>query len=137
MLSIRPAGRADEPGILKVLDEADLHYGAEELNGFYVCEENGRIVGTVRLEEHPDFLFLTSLGVLPDHRHQGIATSLLINVLTRLSKPVYLYTVIPEFFKKQGFSETAAYPDLPPKNIFGCDECVPGHCVVMVKRPER
>jgi N-acetylglutamate synthase-like GNAT family acetyltransferase len=91
----------------------------------------------VRLEEHRDFLFLTSLGVLPAFRHREIAAGLLISVLAKAAKPVYLYTIIPEFFKKQGFSETTTYPALPPKNIFGCDECAPGRCVVMVKRPER
>jgi len=134
MLNIRPANDNDAPGILKVLDESDLHYSSEVLKDFYLCEEDGQIVGTVRLEEHQDFVFLTSLGVLPAHRHQGIATSLLINVLANLTKPVYLYTVIPDFFTKYGFTETTIYPDLPPKQIFGCDECVPGHCVVMAKK---
>ncbi|MFA5112696.1 MAG: GNAT family N-acetyltransferase [Candidatus Margulisiibacteriota bacterium] len=136
MITIRPAAPADLPGIAAVLDAADLRYSAETLDHFTVAETVGRIVGVVRLEEHPQFFFLTSLGVLPAREKQGIATALLQSVLSDKKKPVYLYTIIPGFFRRFGFQETAPLAGLPAKAVYGCDQCLPGQCAVMVKYPD-
>jgi N-acetylglutamate synthase-like GNAT family acetyltransferase len=48
-----------------------------------------------------------------------------------LSKPIYLYTVIPEYFERHGFRKAAPRPDLPPRELFGCDRCEPGKCACM------
>lgn len=133
---IRPAAPADLTAISRLLDAADLRYSAETLDHFTVAEVNGLIAGVVRLEEYPDFYFLTSLGVLPAREKQGIASALLQALLKGRAKPVYLYTIIPGFFRRFGFRETAPVPGLPAKEIYGCDQCVPGQCVVMVKYPD-
>jgi N-acetylglutamate synthase-like GNAT family acetyltransferase len=134
MIAVRPARSTDKAAIIKVLDAADLRYSAETLNNFTVAEANGAVVGVVRLEEHPDFFFLTSLGVLPAAEKKGIASALLRSVATGKKKPVYLYTIIPDFFRRFGFKETAPLAGLPAKEIYGCDQCFPGQCVVMVKQ---
>jgi N-acetylglutamate synthase-like GNAT family acetyltransferase len=130
---IRPAQPSDLAAIILVLDAADLRYSTETLTDFTVAEAAGQIAGVVRLEEHPQFLFLTSLGVLPAQKNKGIASSLVRAVLKDQAKPVYLYTIIPDFFRRFGFTESALIPGLPAKEIYGCDQCVPGRCVVMVK----
>ena len=132
-LSVRPARSSDLPIILEILDLADLRYRHETLNGFHLAEIDGRIAGVVRLDEHPDFVFLTSLGVRPELQQQGIATTLLKSLFKDINKPIYLYTIIPEFFARLGFIKTDPRPDLPPKEIFGCDECFPERCRCMVK----
>ncbi|MCU0641896.1 MAG: GNAT family N-acetyltransferase [Candidatus Margulisbacteria bacterium] len=99
-----------------------------------MAEVDGQVVGVVRLEEHEQFFFLTSLGVLPEHEKKGVASALLHFVLQERAKPVYLYTIIPDFFRRFGFQETAPVTGLPAKKIYGCDRCYPGQCVVMVKR---
>jgi N-acetylglutamate synthase-like GNAT family acetyltransferase len=133
MIRVRPATAADAPRIVKILDEADLRYQQETFNGFLLAEKAGEVTGVVRLEEHPDFIFLTSLGVAAAHQHQGVATALLNYVLQAVRQPIYLYTVIPDFFRRFGFRETIPLPGLPDKTIYGCNACFPGQCVVMVK----
>ena len=131
---IRPASVTDTTAIVRVLDAADLRYSAETLTNLTVAEINGEIVGVVRLEEHPGFYFLTSLGVIPAQGKKGIASALLQDALKDKIKPIYLYTIIPDFFKRLGFKETTPIADLPAKEIYGCDRCVPGQCVVMAKQ---
>jgi N-acetylglutamate synthase-like GNAT family acetyltransferase len=130
---IRSAAPADSPAIIRVLDAAELRYSTETLNDFIVAEVDGLIAGVVRQEEHPDFRFLTSLGVLPAARNKGLASALVQTALKGTTKPVYLYTVIPDFFRRFGFQETAPIADLPAREIYGCDTCEPGKCAVMVK----
>lgn len=133
MIKIRPASKNDEKAILKILEEADLHYKDEKLDNFLAAEIDGKVAGIVRIEEHADFLFLTSLGVASNQRNKGIATALLNHIFRQAEKPIYIYTIIPEFFEKFGFKVTKTHPSLPPKNIFGCEECFPNRCVIMVK----
>lgn len=135
MLLIRRAKKSDNHALHKILDEADLHYSNQKLDDFRVAEMDGTIVGLVRLEEHEDFFFLTSLGVAGDQRNKGIASAILKNIFAEAHKPIYLYTIIPDFFKKFGFTVTDSHPRLPPKEVFGCDQCRPGSCFVMVKGP--
>ncbi len=131
MIRIRPAANKDEKEILRLLDEADLRYRQESLDGFRVAEIEGEIAGIVRIKEFPDFLFLTSLGVAKAHRDRGVASALVNKATAEAKKPVYLYTIIPEFFKKLGFKIEENPPRLPSREIYGCDECLPGKCVVM------
>ncbi|MFA4843898.1 MAG: GNAT family N-acetyltransferase [Candidatus Margulisiibacteriota bacterium] len=133
MITIRPAAARDLAGIMKVLDEADLRYSAETLTSFTVAELDSEIVGVVRLEEHPAFYFLTSLGVRPAQEKKGIASALLQAVLKEKTKPAYLYTIIPGFFRPFGFVAATPPPGLPTKEIYGCDQCFPNQCTAMVR----
>lgn len=135
MLSVRPARQKDDPDIVRILNDADLHFSGEKLADFQVAELDGKLAGIVRLEEHEDFVFLSSLGVAGDQRNKGVATALLKTIFERTGKPIYLYTVIPQFFKKFGFHDTTPRPQLPPKETFGCDQCSPGSCSIMVREP--
>ena|SRR3989338_10693377 len=136
MLIIRKAETKDRQSILKILDETDLHYPGETFDGFYVAEVDGKITGAVRLEEHPNFYFLTSLGVANAHQKQGVAYALLSKILSDLNKDVYLYTLIPNFFKKFNFLTTQPPNHLPNKEIYGCNACFPKQCACMVKKCE-
>ncbi len=135
-ITVRAARPADLPAILEILELADLRYRRETLDGFHLAERDGRVAGIVRLDERPDFVFLTSLGVRPELRGQGIGTALLRQLLRPLRKPVYLYTIIPGFFARLGFARTDAPAALPPKELFGCDQCLPGRCLCMLKSPD-
>mgnify|MGYP001473359970 CR=1 FL=1 len=132
-LSVRAARPADLKTIIEILDQSDLRYSHETLNGFQLAEKDGLIAGIVRLDEQQDFIFLTSLGVRPEFQKQGIATALLEQLFKSIKKPIYLYTIIPDFFSRLGFVPSPVPPSLPPKKIFGCDECFPDRCCCMVK----
>jgi N-acetylglutamate synthase-like GNAT family acetyltransferase len=135
MLKIRPAGKEDSEGVLKVLKDLDLIYPSLTLDNFWVAEKDGVIAGTVRLEDHKDHCFLSCFGVIEKERRQGTAQALLEQSFKNIRKNIYLYTIIPDYFKKFGFKEAVPPPTLPSQAKFGCEDCSPEKCVCMVKYP--
>lgn len=135
MIKIRKAQESDSENLLRILKELDLYYPAQSLKDFRVAEKEGQIIGIVRLEEKKDFYFLSSLGILKEHRKQGVALTLLREITSGLKKNVYLYTIISEFFEKFGFESASPLPGLPLKESLECENCFPGRCVCMVKFP--
>lgn len=135
MVKIRRATPNDREMIDKILKELDIYFFAQEYNDFYIAEKDGIVSGIAKLSKYGDILFLSSVGVATDFQNQGIATGLLNELLKNAQLPIYLYTLIPDFFKKFGFIETPPIPSLPKKNLLECDECFPGKCVCMVRTP--
>ncbi|OGC12219.1 hypothetical protein A3K48_07140 [candidate division WOR-1 bacterium RIFOXYA12_FULL_52_29] len=134
MVLTRPAGPKDLPAIKEILLECDETTAAQDWTNFQVAEKGGSVVGAVKLDEHEDFFFLSSLALKPAEQNQGVASFLLAQVLAKMTKDVYLYTIIPEFFRRFGFSETDPLPTLPKKDKMECDRCHPSLCVCMVRR---
>lgn len=135
MVKIRKATSSDKEAIDKILIELDINYSAQEYDNFYVAEVNGQVVGTARWNEYDEFFFLSSLGVALNSQNQHIATIMLDKLFNNIKKPVYIYTIIPDFFKKIGFKETVPILTLPKKNLLECDDCFPGVCLCMVRDP--
>ena len=133
MLKIRPAQKKDSQRLLKILRELDLFYPSLTLDHFWVAEKGHAIVGAIRLEEYDDFYFLSCFGVIEKERKHGIAATLLEQSLKNIRKKVYLYTIIPDFFKKFGFEEAPCASSLPSKEKLGCEECSPEKCACMLK----
>lgn len=133
MLNIRQATDKDNPQILKLLKELDLYYEGLKLKDFWVAEKEEKIIGTAQLEEISDFIFLGSLGVDPKEQHKGTASHLLSIATKDTMKPIYLYTIIPEFFKRHGFEISPPVPGLPSKARYECESCHSERCVTMAK----
>ncbi|MDD5382896.1 MAG: GNAT family N-acetyltransferase [Candidatus Margulisbacteria bacterium] len=133
MIKIRPARQQDRTAIKRLLIDLDLYYSALIMEDFWVAEKDGKIVGAVQFKEYDKFFFLGSLAVLPGARDRGIASSLVKKLIAKVNKPVYLYTIIPDFFKRFGFKETAATAELPSKDQYECEACHSEKCVCMVR----
>jgi N-acetylglutamate synthase-like GNAT family acetyltransferase len=133
MLSIRPARRPDLKAIKKILEDLDLFYPSLPMQDFWVAEKEQEIVGTLQLKKYKNFLFLRALGVTKNNRDQGIATALIKETLKSADKNTYLYTIIPDFFKRFDFKIITPPADLPSKNQYECEYCHPEKCVCMVK----
>ncbi|NQT29523.1 MAG: GNAT family N-acetyltransferase [Candidatus Saganbacteria bacterium] len=135
MLKIRKATDKDYPEVLEILEKLDLYYSTLEPEDFFVAEKEDKIVGCVQLQKHKDFLFLGSLATIEEERNSGVARALLKSLTKGDSPPIYLYTIIPEFFEKFGFKASSSHPNLPSKNQYECTYCDPNQCVCMVKYP--
>jgi N-acetylglutamate synthase-like GNAT family acetyltransferase len=134
MLKIRPAGKTDYDAIKKLLRELDLFYAALMMEGFWVAEKEGKIIGAAQLQDHGDFFFLGSLGVLAKERKKGVAATLLEKALGKADKDIYLYTIIPDFFRKFKFKIVSPLPGLPSKDRYECEDCHLDKCVCMVRK---
>ncbi|MBI5700379.1 GNAT family N-acetyltransferase [Candidatus Saganbacteria bacterium] len=135
MAKVRKATPNDKETIDKILKELDIYFFAQEYNDFHIAEKDGAVAGVAKLTKYGDILFLSSVGAATGFQGQGIATELLNELFKNAQLPIYLYTVIPDFFKKFGFIETPPIPSLPKKNLLECNECFPGKCACMVRAP--
>ena len=133
MHRIRPAGPTDGKAIEQVLDELDYARSQEGCEDFWVALDEGKIVGVAHLAPYEGFDFLSYVGVLSAHRGRGIAKEMLLQILVETDRPVYLYTVIPDFFRRIGFEVTDAPKTIPPRQR--CEGCDRGKCVCMVRMP--
>jgi N-acetylglutamate synthase-like GNAT family acetyltransferase len=136
MLEIRKAKISDQPAILQILEELDLASPLQKTEYFWVAEVDNEIAGIARLEDCGEYLFLSCVGVKTKHHNQGIASRLLEPLLINTKHKIYLYTTIPEFFKRFGFKNVSPSSRLPSKEYFSCQECFPEKCQVMVKLPD-
>ncbi|MFA6169730.1 MAG: GNAT family N-acetyltransferase [Candidatus Margulisiibacteriota bacterium] len=134
MVMIRHARAADLPQIKSILKSVDEDIAAQSWDNFRVAEKSGIVVGIVKIDEYKDYCFLSSLALQPSEQNQGIASFLMAQSLAQTKKDVYIYTIIPEFFRRFGFAPTAPPPFLPKKDKMECARCHPALCVCMVKR---
>jgi len=132
-MQIRTAQGKDNQAIISLLKELDLYYSAIKIKDFWVAEENKQIIGAAQLLDCGEFLFLSSVGVDQKHQKHGVAKKLLNKLLTKQDKEIYLYTIIPDFFRRFGFEITTTLPqNLPSKDRYECADCYPERCVTMV-----
>lgn len=136
-LRIRAAQPEDYPEILDLLRELELDYPARDLTRFQVGELEGRILAIAELKEYDDFCLLSCVGVREDLQGSGLGLKLVNQVLRDIRKDVYLYTLVPGFFKKAGFVEATSPPAaLPPRFIYGCTSCDPAFCRCLVRKSD-
>lgn len=137
MLTIRKAQTLDQSALLSILNELDLSCPSQSLDDFWLAQQaEGKVFGVARLQDYGQYLFLSCVGVIEKYRRQGIASQLLKALLKNAKKNVYLYTTIPDFFVKFGFTPTTHTSDLPSRGNFMCEECHPEKCRCMVKLPD-
>ena len=134
MINIRKAVPADRDAVFRILREQDLDYSRLTFDNFWVAEEKGTIVSVARLEEFMDFFFLSSVGTAKDKQGGGAATRLLDHILKDCAKDIYLYTLIPGFFKGLGFEVSPILCGLPAREVFDCEDCHPQDCICMKKK---
>ena len=132
--AVRPAEAGDYPRIRELLAALELDYPARDLSCFWVYAGNGRIAAIAELKEFPDFLLLSCVGVDESLQGSGIGKAFVTEILSQLQAPVFLYTLVPGFFRKVGFEEAREVPaTLPPRSYYGCQNCVQQGCTCMVK----
>ena len=137
LLKIRAAQPEDYPDILDLLRELELDYPTRDLTRFHVGELEGKILAIAELKEYDDFCLLSCVGMREDRQGSGLGRRLVSQVLRDVHKDVYLYTLVPGFFKKAGFVEATSPPAaLPPRFIYGCSSCDPAFCRCLVRKSD-
>jgi N-acetylglutamate synthase-like GNAT family acetyltransferase len=132
MIDIRMARDGDWDSISAILREFDLAHESLRQENFFVAERSGKIVGVLHAEPVGDVVYISAVGVVPEFRRRGIGRRLTMSAIGHHGRDVYLYTVIPGYFARQGFEEAAVHPDIPDRSIYGCREtCDPESCVCM------
>lgn len=133
---IRPMCEAEYPVVERILHELELGHPSIPREAFWVAIDAGEIVGISNLATSGSSLYLSAVGVPKQHQGKEIATALLRELLKTARVPVFLYTQIPSFFARLGFVKTASPPEIPPREIYGCEACGgEKQCICMMRRP--
>lgn len=133
-MKIRKTRPEDRSRIGDILNELDLAYEALSFDDVWLVEEKGKVLSVAELCDHGDSFLLSAVGTVRSSQGKGIASRLLKMILKDLDKPVYLYTLIPEFFARLGFVPIGASDRPPSREIYNCATCDPSRCVCMVRR---
>ena len=140
-ISIQPAGFEDSPKIVKLirtypeaLISRPISDIIQNIDRILVAKKNGELVGVVSWKILPEMgshlepsVEIMSLAVHPDHKGQGIGSTLVHSVIEDHIRPLHPLQIIaltfaPEFFKKFGFKETPK-SELMHKIYMGCIHC--------------
>lgn len=130
---IRPARQHDLPAIEALLRSLELVTTgvADHVDGFLVVEDDGQVVATAGLEMYGFGGLLRSVGVRPEYRNRGLATTLTRQLLDRALhdgiRRVYLLTTgAAGYFQRLGFkavSRDAVDPAVQQSAEFGDAAC--------------
>lgn len=87
------------------LDDRNLKQ--EEFTAAFRKDE---LAGFGRLREHSDCIELCSLGVVTEHRRQGIGKAIVSELIKRTNKNIHLVCIIPDFFIPFNFQIVTDFP---------------------------
>ncbi len=135
-MQIEKITKTEYPIVRKILKDLDLalNTGYQEIKDFVVAKKNQEIIGIAELREYPHFFLLNSFGIRSGYQNRKFGKTFLINLVENLTKPIYLYTIVPHFFQKVGFKITDFLPqDLPKQEMYQCHQCEPENCFLLVK----
>ena len=112
-MKIRKATIRDLDAVEGLLSANDLPLGGvkENLSGFIVAEEGGRIIGAVGLEKFGSVALLRSAVVSNEHRGSGVGRRLVEQILEYAEKDgieelFLLTTTAEDYFPRFGFTRT-------------------------------
>ena len=108
----------------------DRHLQQHEFIAAFREEE---LLGFGRLRRHSDCTELCSLGVITQHRKQGIGKSIVEALIKQSKQPIHLVCIIPEYFIPFGFKIIEKFPLAMQDKLDYCTQelIVPETYVVM------
>ena len=133
-LCVRRAEPRDHCDIDALVHALGLSYPAMDLSCFWVAEDTDGVVAAAELRDFCGCSLLSCVGVRQNLQGLGIGRILVEEVVRHAPHDIYLYTLVPGFFRKAGFTDAESLPpDLPPRSIYGCENCDPRLCSCLVR----
>ena len=87
---------------------------------FTAAFRENELVGFGRLRQHSDSIELCSLGVVTQHRRQGIGKAIVKELIKRAGGNIHLVCIIPGFFSPFGFKTAENFPPSIQNKIDYC-----------------
>ncbi|MFH1652845.1 MAG: hypothetical protein ABIE74_02205 [Pseudomonadota bacterium] len=134
MIKYEKANEVDYEGVKNLLEELNFPSVTIEEGDFWVVKFEKEIVGVAKVQCFDEYHFMSYLGVAKHMRNRGLGIGFIKMLLDKTDKSVYLYTIIPDFFRRVSFEVVNFDPKLPAREQFGCKDCIPNKCVCMVRR---
>lgn len=135
MITFRKAAAPDFSAIREMLEELNLGHPSIVYEDFWVAIAGSEPVGVVNVKDCGSACYINAVGVRPSYQRRGVARGLLNEILQGIQKPAWLYTKIPDFFRRFGFVEGKPPQEIPQRGIYNCDRCRDRSICVCMIRP--
>jgi N-acetylglutamate synthase-like GNAT family acetyltransferase len=106
--------------VKKLVEDFWLDNANMQTEQFKVLSDKGKVFAFGRLREHADATELCTMGVAKEFQKNGLGEKMVKHLQSIAKRDVYLVTVLPEFFKKQGFLLVKQYPASLQRKIDMC-----------------
>lgn len=109
-IDVQPLGEADLPAVCALLAQHQLPtQGVSAGPGFFVARQEGRVIGSIGVEQYGEVGLLRSLAVETAQQKTGVASALVQRAVEHgthagLSALYLLTTTAPGFFERHGFA---------------------------------
>jgi N-acetylglutamate synthase-like GNAT family acetyltransferase len=112
---LRPANAADAHAIRRIIRQAGISPFDLDWRRFWIAEAQGQVIGTGQIKPHRDSTReLASIAVVPEWRHQGIASGVIESLLAQEDGVLFLIcqSQLETFYRRFGFAivPPAQYP---------------------------
>ena len=122
MLTLRTPTEQEFQQIRNYIQKFDLDNRRLQQKEFTAAFRDNELVGFGRLRQHSDCIELCSLGVVTEHRRQGIGKAIVKELIKRADNSIYLVCIIPEFFIPFGFIIVEKYPEAIQDKLNYCTQ---------------
>jgi N-acetylglutamate synthase-like GNAT family acetyltransferase len=145
-MTIRPANEADFPSIRRLVRELGLNPMGIEWQHFLIAVDDvGMLIGMGQIKTHKDgSRELASIGVVPEHRGEGIARLIIEKLLSQEKGTLYLTCRSHNgpLYEKFGFRSLTDPQEMPAYfrriyrlvHLFQSTGLMPSEMLVMVRR---
>ena len=110
MLRFRVPNQEEFQQIIGFIAEFELDDRGLIREEFTAAYRENKLVGFGRLRKHYDCIELCSLGVVTNHRRQGIGKAIVSELTKKSPGSIHLVCIIPSFFTPFGFNIICNYP---------------------------
>lgn len=107
---ISPCTVSDFELVKNYIREYELDNRELKVEEFLVMHQNHTLVGFGRVRRYYNFSEMCSLGIVKEFRNKGFGEQLVHALQQHSQQPLYLVTIVPEYFKNYGFKICTHYP---------------------------
>jgi N-acetylglutamate synthase-like GNAT family acetyltransferase len=132
---IRSCDHEEFAEIKKYISEFELDDRGLEQEQFLIALIGNRMAAFGRVRTYGSFSEVCSMGVLPEFRSMGLGKQMFGILAQKAAMPVYIVTIMPEYYAPFGFDHCNIYPEEIKEKLNYCTASLPVEekYVVMVK----
>jgi N-acetylglutamate synthase-like GNAT family acetyltransferase len=122
---IEPCTIFDFKRVCELIQEFELDNRNLTPEQFLVIKQDFEIIAFGRVLEHENCSEICSLGVIKNKRNQGLAKKLMMALIQKATKPIYIVSILPKYFIAMGFELCDKFPEVIQGKLNYCTGSLP------------
>ena len=122
---IEPCTVYDFKRVGELIQEFELDNRNLTPEQFLVIKHDSEIIAFGRVLEHDSCSEICSLGVINNKRNQGLAKNMMMALIQKATKPIYIVSILPKYFVAMGFQMCEDFPEIIQSKLNYCTGSLP------------